>query len=119
LSMLLYLVAGVAGVPWFTGGASGALGVTGGYIVGFVIAGALVGALAARGGDRTPLRTIGTMVLGNLVIYACGVPWLMVVTGAGPRAGLAMGLVPFLLGDALKIAIAAGVLPGAWAIVRR
>ncbi len=117
-SMVLYLIAGVAGVPWFQGGSSG-VPVSLGYVVGFVFAGALVGALAARGGDRTPVRTIGTMALGNLAIYAVGVPWLMAATGMGLGKALAVGVLPFLLGDLLKIALAAGVLPGAWALVRR
>ena len=118
VSMLLYLIAGVAGVPWFQGGTSGDP-VSLGYVVGFVFAGVLVGALAARGGDRTPLRTIGTMVLGNLAIYAVGVPWLMAATGMGLAKALSVGVLPFLLGDLLKIALAAGLLPGAWALVRR
>lgn len=117
-SMLLYLIAGVAGVPWFQGGTSGAP-VSLGYVVGFVFAGALVGALASRGGDRTPLRTVGTMALGNLVIYAVGVPWLMAAASIDFSRAFAVGVVPFLLGDALKIALAAGLLPGAWALVRR
>jgi len=117
-SMLLYLIAGVAGVPWFQGGTSGAP-VSLGYVVGFVFAGALVGLLAGRGGDRTPLRVVGTMALGNLAIYAIGVPWLMAMTGMGLAKALAVGVLPFLLGDALKIALAAGLLPGAWALVRR
>ena len=115
LSLALYFVAGLAGVPWFTGGAAGWAAVTGGYLVGFIAASALVGALARVGGDRTPLRTAGTMVLGNLVIYAFGVPWLMIATGMD----LGAGVVPFLIGDALKIALAAGLLPGTWALVRR
>jgi biotin transport system substrate-specific component len=119
LSLALYFVAGLAGVPWFTGGASGWAVVTGGYLVGFIAASALVGALANLGGDRTPLRTVGTMVLGNLVIYAVGVPWLMAATGMDLRAALLAGAVPFLVGDALKIALAAGLLPGTWALVRR
>ncbi len=69
-SLTLYLVAGMAGVPWFADGTSGADFPTLGYIVGFVLAAGVVGAVAGRGGDRSPLRTIGTMVLGNLVIYA-------------------------------------------------
>ena len=118
LSLALYFVAGLAGVPWFTGGASGWAAVTGGYLVGFIAASALVGALARVGGDRTPLRTAGTMVLGNLVVYAVGVPWLMAATGLDLRAALLAGVVPFLLGDAFKIALAAGLLPGTWALVR-
>ena len=65
LSMLLYLVAGMAGVNWFADRSSGFDIPSLGYIIGFVFAAALVGALASRGGDRTPLRTIGIMVLGN------------------------------------------------------
>lgn len=119
LSLALYFVAGLAGVPWFTGGTAGWAAVTGGYLVGFIAASTLVGALARVGGDRTPLRTVGTMVLGNLVIYSIGVPWLMVATGMDLRAALLAGVVPFLLGDAIKIALAAGLLPGTWALVRR
>ncbi|MFD7654670.1 biotin transporter BioY [Actinosynnema sp. NPDC059797] len=118
VSMALYLVAGVAGVPWFQGGASGTPASLG-YVVGFVLAGALVGHLAARGGDRTPLRTVGTMALGNLAIYACGVPWLMAAAGVGFGKALQLGVTPFLLGDALKIALAAGLLPAAWLLVKR
>ncbi|MCP2262395.1 biotin transport system substrate-specific component [Streptoalloteichus tenebrarius] len=118
-AMALYLLAGVAGVPWFSAGSAGWGGASFGYVVGFLVAGTLVGALAARGGDRTPLRTAGTMVLGNLAIYAVGVPWLMAVTGFDLGTALAKGMLPFLVGDALKIALAAGLLPGAWALVRR
>ncbi|MEU4742299.1 biotin transporter BioY [Actinosynnema sp. NPDC023658] len=117
-AMALYLVAGVAGVPWFQGGSSG-LPASLGYVVGFVFAGALVGHLAARGGDRTPLRTIGTMAVGNLVVYACGVPWLMAAAGVGLGQALQLGVTPFLLGDVLKVALAAGVLPATWVLVGR
>lgn len=117
--LALYLAAGLAGVPWFAGATSGWHFASFGYIIGFAVAAALVGRLAARGGDRTPLRTAGTMVAGNAVIYALGVPWLMAFTGAGFVAALQLGVVPFLIGDAVKIALAAGVLPGAWAAVDR
>ncbi|NUT48106.1 MAG: biotin transporter BioY [Saccharothrix sp.] len=117
-SMLLYLVAGVAGVPWFQGGSSGTPASLG-YVVGFVVAGSLVGLLAARGGDRTPLRTVGTMAVGNVAIYACGVPWLMAAAGIGLDKALALGVAPFLLGDTLKIALAAGLLPAAWSFAPR
>ena len=118
-SVALYMVAGMVGVPWFAGGASGYGFPSFGYVIGFVLAGALVGWLARRGADRTPLTTAGTMVLGNLVIYAVGVPYLMAATGMGVRAALAAGVVPFLVGDALKVAVAAGLLPGAWKLVQR
>lgn len=112
-SMALYLLAGLAGVPWLAGGASG-LSVSIGYAVGFVVAGALVGALARRGADRSPLRTAGAMVLGNLVIYAVGVPWLAVAAHLNLSQAASAGLYPFLPGDAVKIALATGLLPAAW-----
>jgi biotin transport system substrate-specific component len=118
LSMLLYVVAGVAGMPWFQDGTSGWLGATGGYLVGFAVAAALVGALAARGGDRTVLRTIGTMVLGSVVIYATGVPWLMASTGYDLATALDRGVVPYLIGDGIKVLLAAGLLPGAWVLAK-
>ncbi|WP_199442517.1 biotin transporter BioY [Umezawaea beigongshangensis] len=117
-SMVLYLIAGVAGVPWFQGGSSGAPASLG-YVIGFVFAGAVVGALAARGGDRTPVRTVGTMALGSLVIYAFGVPWLMAAADMGFGTALQVGVVPFLIGDAVKTVLAAGLLPASWSLVRR
>ena len=114
LSMALYLVAGVLGVGWFSEQRSGWEFASFGYIVGFVIAATLVGWLARRGADRSVLGTVGLMAAGNLVIYAVGVPWLMASLGAGLGEGLALGVVPFLVGDGLKIALAAGLLPAAW-----
>ncbi|GAA4230030.1 biotin transport system substrate-specific component [Streptosporangium album] len=119
LSMALYMLVGIAGVPWFQGGTSGFGGATFGYVIGFIAAAAIVGKLAERGGDRTVLRTVGTMVLGNLTIYAFGLPVLMAVTGLDLGKALAAGVIPFLAGDALKIAVAAGLLPAAWKLSRR
>ena len=118
LSIGIYMAAGMAGVPWFADQTSGWGFPSFGYIVGFVVAGALVGWLASRGGDRTPLRTAGTMVLGNVVIYAFGLPYLMAATGMDLPAGLAAGVTPFLVGDGIKILLAAGLLPGAWKVVQ-
>ncbi|MBB2913520.1 biotin transport system substrate-specific component [Streptosporangium becharense] len=119
LSMAIYLLAGVAGMPWFAEGASGFGGASFGYVIGFVAAAAVVGKLAEHGGDRTALRTVGTMVAGNMVIYAFGLPVLIAVAQVGPAEGLALGVLPFLLGDALKIAVAAGLLPAAWKLAGR
>jgi biotin transport system substrate-specific component len=118
LSISIYMAAGMAGVPWFAGQSSGWGFPSFGYIVGFVLAGALVGWLASRGGDRTPARTAATMVLGNAVIYAVGLPYLMAATGMDLSAGLAAGVTPFLIGDGIKILLAAGLLPGAWKVVQ-
>ena len=114
LSMLLYLVAGVAGVPWFSQQESGWALATFGYIIGFVVAATLVGALARRGADRTVLGAAFLMVLGNLVIYAIGVAWLANWIPLDLPAALQAGMWPFLIGDALKIVLAAGLLPAAW-----
>lgn len=122
-SMVLYLLAGVAGVPWYAGHSSGSMLLSGanlptlGYILGFVVAAPLVGALAARGWDRSPLRTVAAMVLGNLAIYAVGVPYLAWSLHAGLGTGWDLGMKNYLLGDGLKILLAAGLLPGAWRLV--
>lgn len=118
-AMLLYLAAGVAGVPWFSQQASGVAIPTLGYIVGFILAGAAVGALARRGADRTVLGTTLSMGVGNLIIYAVGVPYLALAVGLDLPSAVAMGLIPFLIGDALKIALAAGLLPAAWRLTSR
>lgn len=121
-SQLLYLALGAVGLPVFTeasGGWQVFLGATGGYLVGFVLAAALVGWLAEQRYDRRFVTAVWLFALGNLVIYAVGVPWLMAVTGFGPGEAIAKGVVPFLAGDLLKIAAAAGLTPAAWRLVGR
>jgi biotin transport system substrate-specific component len=117
-SILLYVVAGGFGVPWFAGGASGLGSATLGYLLGFVLAAALVGRLAVAGADRRPWRTIGMMTAGNALIYLVGVPWLAVVMGLDLPRALAVGVVPYLIGDVLKAVLAAGLLPGAWRLLQ-
>ncbi|MFE9173599.1 biotin transporter BioY [Streptomyces kebangsaanensis] len=119
LALALYALAGVAGVPWFAGGASGATAVSFGYVLGMLLAATVVGALARRGGDRNAWRTAGTMVLGSAVIYAVGVPYLALAAGMSASAAIAAGLTPFLIGDALKAALAMGLLPTAWKLARK
>ncbi|MGW5432054.1 biotin transporter BioY [Streptomyces sp. NPDC004059] len=114
LSLALYALAGVAGMPWFAGGTSGAASVSFGYILGMLLASAAVGALARRGADRSPLRMAGTMLLGEAIIYAVGVPYLAVAAHLSLSQAVALGLTPFLIGDALKAALAMGALPTAW-----
>jgi biotin transport system substrate-specific component len=118
-SLGLYAVAGLAGVPWFAGGGSGWSAAAFGYVLGFIAAAALCGALAGRGADRSVPRALASMVLGSAAIYAVGLTWLAFVVGVPASRLVAVGLAPFLVGDALKAALAAGLLPAAWRLVGR
>ncbi|MFI8851985.1 biotin transporter BioY [Streptomyces sp. 891-h] len=119
LALALYAVAGMAGVPWFADASAGAGMPSLGYVFGMMLAAAAVGALARRGGDRGALRTAGTMAVGMAVTYAIGVPYLALATGMSAGEAVAAGLVPFLVGDAVKAALAMGALPAAWKLAGR
>lgn len=118
LSMLLYLIAGTAGVPWFSDHSHGFSGPSAGYLIGFVLAAGVVGELARRGADRHVLTTVLLMVAGNIVLYVPGVLWLHHET-AGMSWGSAVhyGVTVFLVSDALKLAVAAVAFPAAWKAV--
>ncbi|MDQ1045609.1 biotin transporter BioY [Streptomyces sp. V4I2] len=118
LALVVYALAGLAGVPWFANGTSG-VSVSFGYILGMLLASAAVGALARRGADRSMLRMAGTMLVGEAIIYAVGVPYLAYAAGLSASAAIAAGLTPFLIGDAVKAALAMGLLPSAWKLVKR
>jgi len=121
-SMLLYLAVGALGAPVYSAGAHGLdqlFGYTAGYLAGFVVAAALVGYLAERGWDRTPVRAAGLMALGNLVIYAIGVPVLIAVLSLPITDAIQGGALVFLPWDAFKVLVAAGLLPLAWRLVGR
>lgn len=118
-AMAAYLAEGLAGLPVFAEGSFGPgplLGPTGGYLVGFVAAAWVVGALAERGWDRRFLSTWAAMALGSLTLFAFGLPWLARFTG--PAHVLALGFWPFVPGDVFKQVLAALVLPGAWKLAR-
>ncbi|MFG3407185.1 biotin transporter BioY [Streptomyces sp. NPDC048142] len=119
LSLALYALVGMAGMPWFAEASSGWAMPSLGYVFGMLLAATVVGALARRGGDRSILRTAGTMALGSAIIYAIGVPYLALSTGMSLSAAVAAGLTPFLIGDALKAALAMGALPAAWKLLGR
>lgn len=115
-----YLIAGVAGLPVFAGWHSGMAilnGATGGYLIGFLAASWIVGELAESRWDRSPWLMIAAMVIGNIVIYACGVTHLSSIVGW--NRVWALGVAPFLIGDAIKIALAAAALPIAWRLKER
>jgi biotin transport system substrate-specific component len=135
LTMLLYLGEGLIGLPvfslgrnaWTPAGTAGLpliVGPTAGYLLSYPLAAALVGALATRGWDRRIGSAVAAMALGNAVILLLGFLWLLASTAlltgtVNVGALLLASVVPFLPGDALKIAIAALALPGGWALVRR
>ena len=122
LSMALYVVAGLF-LPVYSGGAHGVaqlLGATGGYLFGFIVAGYVVGLLAEFKFSSHVAKMLVTSVVGTAVIYALGVTVLTIVAFKGDFGlGLKYGLVPFLVGDAIKAVIAAGLVPGAWALVKK
>ena len=127
VSLLLYLAEGAAGLHFFAGGGHGVAVLTslssahftGGYLWGFVAASAVVGWLSRRGWDRSIRSAIGAMLIGEIVIYAFGVPWLMGSLDLPAAKGLEYGLYPFVVSDTLKLLVAAGLLPGAWRLVGR
>ena len=108
ISVAAYLLAGLLGLPVFAGGTGGIgrfAGPTGGYLVGFLPAVYVIGWLSAKRPGRLPVQVVA-MICGAGVIYACGGAWLCLVTGMSPAQSLAVGVYPFLPGDALKIAAA-------------
>ena len=119
-SVLAYLAEGAWGLPVFAGGAAGPhvlAGPTGGYLAGFVLGAFLCGALAERGWDRRPSSTIASMALGNAAILLPGMIQLSRFVGTDHVWKL--GLLPFIPGDMVKIALAAALLPLGWKLLRR
>jgi biotin transport system substrate-specific component len=120
LAMLAYLIEGASGLPFFRGGNAGLiylLGPTGGYLLAYPVAAFLTGWLAERGWDRKYLTAAAAMALGSVVILACGWLWLSRFMPAGEA--FAVGVARFVVGDAIKVALAAAVLPTGWALVGR
>lgn len=122
-TMATYLLIGAAGAPVFAHHTSGfdvlrLSSSTGGYLVGMLVAAALVGHLADRGLDRRAWTVLPTMVLGNVVIYAFGATWLAHALGLDVATALRLGVRPFLIGDAVKLLLATLALPAGWRLVR-
>jgi biotin transport system substrate-specific component len=131
LATLLYVAIGIVGFPAFAEHRGGigviasvdagrlVLGATGGYLVGFVLASAIVGRLAELGWDRRIGGSIAAMLIADASIYLVALPWLSAATGFTPEEAIAKGLAPFVVGDLVKVLLAAGVFPIAWWIVGR
>jgi biotin transport system substrate-specific component len=115
-ALALYVVEGAFGLPFFAGGAHGLgvlTGATAGYLAGFVAAAYVMGLLAERCLERSVRTSFLPFLAGTVIIYACGVTWLAVVLGSFAKA-VTLGLVPFLIGDIIKLIAAALALPAAW-----
>lgn len=122
LSMALYALLGLVGLPVYAAGGSGAgvlLGASGGYVVGFIAAAALVGWVAERFGDRTWRTALLSFALGTIVTFAVGMVWLAVVLGTDLQQTLAYGLYPFVVGGIAKALIGAAVIRLGWTVVLR
>ena len=118
LTVLAYLAEGAVGLPVFSagGGLAYFAGPTGGYLVGFLVSALVVGGLASLKWDRNVLTTLLAMTIGTAIIFGFGAAWLSVL--AGTEVAIAQGVMPFLIGAAIKIALAAAVLPAAWRLTR-
>jgi biotin transport system substrate-specific component len=127
LSLGLYALAGLAGVPVFAPKADGShvvgvdafVGPTAGFIFGFVVAAFLVGLLAERKWSSNVLKTFVAFVVGSTTIYLIGIPVLASTAFKGDLTAAVTYMVPFMVWDVVKAVIAAGMLPGAWLLVKK
>ena len=124
LTMALYLTQIAVGLPFAAEGEGGVeilsiATATGGYLWGFLVAALLCGWLANRGWDRSIRSSISVMLLGTVLIYAFGVPWLAAAIDVPLLEAFELGLYPFVIGDLLKLLLAAGLLPATWKLVGR
>lgn len=116
-AMLLYVLAGMVGLPVYADGHHGidiVTGASGGYLIGFLVAGWVMGKLAEARFDRTPVKALPLFLAGSAIIYAIGVPWLAASLDVSLSKAFELGVRPFIGGDLIKLALAAGLLPAAW-----
>lgn len=114
-ALVLYVLAGLAFVPWFANGVSGFPGGADfGYLIGFIFSAAACGYLAERRADRKVISAIPAMIVGEVIMYVIGVAWLAVDLHTSIGNAITLGFVPFWIADAIKCALAAGLLPSAW-----
>jgi biotin transport system substrate-specific component len=121
-AVIAYLVEGAIGLPFFAGGAAGIIrffGPTGGYLVAFPAAAFVVGAFAEHGWDRRYASAVAAMGIGSVIVLVGGWAWFSVLTQTSPVAAFKIAVLPYLVGDVIKIALAAAVLPTGWALLKR
>lgn len=121
-AVIAYLVEGALGLPFFAGGGAGIvrfLGPTGGYLVAFPAAAFITGAFAEHGWDKRYLTAAAAMAIGSAVIFLGGWAWYAILTNTPPVTAFQIAVLPFLLGDVVKIALGAAVLPTGWALLKR
>lgn len=121
-AVIAYLVEGALGLPFFAGGGAGIVrffGPTGGYLVAFPAAAFITGAFAEHGWDKRYPTAVAAMAIGSFVILLGGWAWFTILTNTPPVAAFQIAVAPFLIGDVVKIALAAAVLPTGWALLKR
>lgn len=121
-AVIAYLIEGALGLPFFAGGGAGLLrffGPTGGYLIAFPAAAFVTGAFAEHGWDKYYPTAVLAMAIGSAIILLGGLGWFMVVMNTPPVAAFKVSVLPFLIGDAIKIALAAAVLPTGWALLKK
>src|SRR5689334_5703827 len=121
-AVIAYLVEGAFGLPFFAGGTAGIVrffGPTGGYLVAFPAAAYVTGAFAEHGWDRTYMTAAAAMAIGSVIVLGGGWAWYTILTSTPPVAAFQIAVLPYLVGDVIKIALAAAVLPTGWALLRR
>ena len=118
---ILYVGLGLVGLPFYADAESGAhvvWGATGGYLVAFPLSAWIVGKAAEMRYDRNLLKALPVFAFGSLVVFLVGVPWLAVSADISLQKAIELGFTPFILGGIVKAALAAGLLPSAWRLVR-
>ena len=122
MAMIVYLIEGASGLPFFYGGTSGIghiLGQTGGYLVAFPAAAFITGAFAEQGWDKRFVTAVGAMVIGSLIIVLAGWAWFSYVTHTALKTAFLVSVLPVIPGDIIKILLAAAALPSGWYVLER
>ena len=122
MAMIVYLLEGASGLPFFYGGRGGLLhlfGPTGGYLFAFPAAAFITGAFAENGWDKRFLTAVAAMAAGSAIIMVAGWAWFSFVTHTAPVQAFKLSVAPFLIGDVIKIVLAAAVLPSGWYLLKR